>query len=177
LQERIICAGFGGQGIMLLGKLLATAALIEDKFTTWMPSYGAEVRGGTAHSMVIISDEPIASPVIGEPTSCIIMNKPSFDKFIKRISKKGLFIVNTTLVKELTKTKGVNLVKIPLTQIAVDLGNPRVANMIAAGAYISKTKILSKKSLKRALKEILPMAKKNLLELNEKAIDKGASLI
>jgi len=177
MREQIICAGFGGQGIMLLGKLLATAALAEGKHTTWMPSYGAEVRGGTAHSMVIISDEPIASPVIIEPTACIIMNKPSFNKFVKKVSKKGLFIVNSTLAKDLPEEKDITLVNLPLTETATALGNPRVANMVAAGAYVAKSKLLSKQSLKNALKEVLPSDKKGLLEINKKAIDKGASLI
>ena len=88
-QESVICAGFGGQGIMLLGKLIAQAAMLEGYHTTWMPSYGAEVRGGTAHSMVRVSDTGIASPLVRNPDTCIAMNQPSFEKFADRVTKKG----------------------------------------------------------------------------------------
>jgi len=175
MTEKIICAGFGGQGIMLLGKLLAAAALIEGKHTTWMPSYGAEVRGGTAHSMIIISDEPVASPVVKDPTSCIVMNGPSYKKFAKRVQKRGLLIINSSLVKDFPKTNGIDIVSAPFTEMASELGNVRVANMIAAGAYIAKKQVISRKSLEKALKAILPLNRTKLLDLNKKAIEKGMS--
>jgi len=174
-REQIICAGFGGQGILLLGKLLAFCAMREDKFNTWMPSYGAEVRGGTAYSMTIISDEPIASPVFISPDTSIIMNEPSFRKFKDRVKKGGLLIVNSSLVKKVPKLKKVDIIKLPFTDIAASLGNVKVANMVALGAYAKKTKVVSVKTVLKAIEQFVK--DKKLLVLNKLAILKGASLV
>ena len=174
-REEIICAGFGGQGILLLGRFLALCAMKEDKFNTWMPSYGAEVRGGTAYSMTIISDEPISSPVVSAPDTSIVMNTPSFKKFKDRVKKGGLIIVNSSLVKDAKGASGRKIIKIPFTDIASSIGNVKVANMVAAGAYIKKTNVISMKTALRAIEEFVK--DKKLVVLNKLAILKGASLV
>ena len=169
---RIICAGFGGQGIMTLGRVLATLGMEEGKKVSCMPSYGAEVRGGTAHSMVIISDSDIPSPVVGEADICIVMNKPSLDKFESRVKKGGTIILNSSLIESSAKRKDINVVKVPAAEIASSLGNIKVANIVALGALVSKTKIISKNKATSLLKEFFA-DKKTLLELNKKAFQKG----
>ncbi|MFH1847822.1 MAG: 2-oxoacid:acceptor oxidoreductase family protein [Candidatus Omnitrophota bacterium] len=175
MKEEIICAGFGGQGIMLLGKLLAYCAMEEGKYITWMPSYGAEVRGGTAYSMTIISTDPIPSPVIGRPDSCIVMNSPSFKKFKKTLKQKGLLMVNSSMVKSAPKSKDFKIVKAPFTHTAYKLGNIRVANMVALGAYIQKSRIVKLKTALNGIEEFVK--NKELAELNKKAITEGAKLV
>lgn len=173
MREEFICAGFGGQGIMLMGKLLAHAAMNEGKFVTWMPSYGAEVRGGTAHSMVIISDEVIPSPLVTEPNICIVMNRPSLQKFEKRVRKKGLLLLNKSLIEVDAVRKDIGVLNIPATDIAVELGNTKIANMIMVGALIAKRAILPLKALIGALKDVMPESHKDMVPLNEKALKKG----
>lgn len=174
-KEEIICAGFGGQGILLLGKVIAFCAMKENKFNTWMPSYGAEVRGGTAYSMTKISDEPIASPIVGSPDTCIVMNEPSFRKFRAKVRSGGSLIVNSSLVKDIPKLKGIKIVKIPFTDIATTLGNVKVANMVALGAYIKCAKVVSTKTALKAVEDFVK--DKKLVVLNKLAILKGASLV
>ncbi|RKY31507.1 MAG: 2-oxoacid:ferredoxin oxidoreductase subunit gamma [Candidatus Omnitrophota bacterium] len=173
MVERIIIAGEGGQGIMLLGKVLAEAALREDKYTTWIPSYGAEVRGGAAYCMVIISDSEISSPYIDKADSLIVMNNPSFEKFKSRLKDKGLLIVNTTLVNKAIEGKNINICKAPFTYLAMKLGNLKVANMIALGCYLAQKNILNKNTVLAAIKAIAPAHKKNLVGINIKAFEEG----
>ena len=169
---RIICAGFGGQGIMTLGKALAALGMDNGKKVSWMPSYGAEVRGGTAHSMVIISDEDIPSPVVGDADICVVMNKPSLDKFEPRVKKGGMIILNSSLIETPVKRKDISVVEIAATEIALSLGSAKVANMVVLGALVSKTKIIPKNRAVSLLEEFLG-GKKDLLELNKKALQKG----
>lgn len=159
---------------MLAGKLLAQAACLEGKQVTWMPSYGAEVRGGTAHSMVVISDKEISSPVVSKSTSCIIMNNPSLRKFEGKIVHGGLMILNSSLAKSDVRRGDINIVRLALTQIATDLGNVKVANMVALGAYVAIKKTVPLKKLIEALKSVLPVHHHRLLPLNEKALREGA---
>jgi len=177
MPESIISAGFGGQGIMLLGKLLSFSALKKKKQVTWMPSYGAEVRGGTAHSMVIISDEPIASPIVINPTTCIVMNRPSFIKFKDRINKGGLFIINSSLIKDKFDKKGVTILKIPATDIASELGNIKAANMVILGAYLKKSGLFSLETASSCLKDIFAYKDNKIIELNKRALKKGWDLV
>ncbi len=171
--EKIIIAGAGGQGIMLMGRVLALGALEEDKQVCWMPSYGAEVRGGTAHSMVIISTEEIASPAISNPTACIVMNVPSFIKFKDKIRKGGLMVVDSSLVKDEEENKNFTTVRIPATDIARELGNVRAANMVMLGAYLKKRGIISLDAASASIKEIFASKDKKIIELNELALKKG----
>ncbi len=170
--EEILCAGFGGQGIMLMGKLLAQAALVEGKHVTWMPSYGAEVRGGTAHSMTKISEEYIASPVVTRPTVCVAMNYPSLLKYEGTVAEGGLLIANRSLIPKVPERKGIDIVAIPMTTIASRLGNARAANMVALGALIKKRKVVSKESVIRALREAMK-GRDDLIAVNKKAFEKG----
>ena len=176
MNEEIICAGFGGQGIMLMGKLLAETGMKEGYNVTWLPSYGAEVRGGTAHSMVHISRNKIASPTVFRPTTCIVMNKPSLKKFMYRVKKDGLLIVNTSMVDEIFEKRSVRIAGFPLTELAAELGNVKVANMIAVGTFIKLKKLLSLKNAEMTLAKILP-AKKDLISINKKALRKGYELV
>ena len=171
--ERIIIAGSGGQGIMLLGKILAQAAMLEGKFVTWLPAYGAEVRGGTAHCMVVISSEEIGSPYIDKADTIIIMNQPSLSRFQKRLENNGLLIINSSMVEAGAKIKAL---RYSFTDIAVELGNVRVANMVALGSYLAKKKRVSVKSILAVMKMMAPSGRDDILKINQKALDKGVRL-
>ncbi|HDP16451.1 MAG TPA: 2-oxoacid:ferredoxin oxidoreductase subunit gamma [Candidatus Omnitrophica bacterium] len=173
MREDIIFAGFGGQGIMFMGKMLSYTAMNEGLFVTWMPSYGAEVRGGTAHSMIIIDDSAIASPVVKEPSVCVVMNKPSFDKFEAKVKEKGLLVINSSLVKDSSRRKDIEILQVPATDIAFKLGNQRIANMVMLGALVAARKIVTPESLIRSLIELIPENRKALLSINQEAIKQG----
>lgn len=177
MKEEIIFAGFGGQGIMVMGKVLAWAAMREGLKVTWMPSYGAEVRGGTAHSMVIISDEMVPSPVVTNPTACVVMNRPSMDRYEDSLTPAGTLIVNSTLIDRRTARNDIDVLEVPATRMATDLGNTRCANMIALGALNAKLKIVSMRALVDALKEVIPPDKRDLIPINEEALKEGAKLV
>ena len=170
--EEIVCAGFGGQGIMFMGKILAQAALLEGKHVTWMPSYGAEVRGGTAHSMTKISAGYIASPVISNPSACVVMNYPSLVKYEGKVKKGGLLIANKTLIDKTPKRRDIEIINMPMTEMASRLGNIKAANMIALGALVRKRKVVSKASLLTVLKDIMK-GREGLYSLNKKAFERG----
>jgi 2-oxoglutarate ferredoxin oxidoreductase subunit gamma len=172
VSEEILCAGFGGQGIMFMGKLLALAGLLADKHVTWMPSYGAEVRGGTAYSMVRISDSDIASPIVSNPDILIVMNKPSFMKYEGKVKEGGIIIANKTMVGDVPKRKGMALINIALTEAALKLGDIRSANMIALGALAKRSRMLSIKNVTSALGSIFNNNEELLLR-NKKALEKG----
>ena len=158
---------------MLMGKVLSYAAMKQGRFVTWMPSYGAEVRGGTAHSMVIISDSQIASPVVKEPTICVVMNKPSLQKFESKVKPKGFLIINKSLIEIDAKRDDVDILEIPGTDIAFKLGNPRVANMVMLGALLARKPIVLKDCLIDSLKDVIPENRQYLIPINKEAIDKG----
>ena len=176
MTERIIIAGAGGQGIMVLGRVLAEAAMKENKFVTWLPAYGAEVRGGTAYCMVIISTQEIGSPFIDKADTLIIMNQPSLGKFKNRLSKKGLLIANSSLVKITTQTNS-GLLKQPFTDIAVDLGNIKVANMVAVGCYVASKKNIHPETVVKAITDMAPKDKLALVKINKQALLKGIELV
>lgn len=175
MTENIIIAGSGGQGIMLLGKILANAAMKENKFVTWLPSYGAEVRGGTAHCMVIISDKEIGSPFTEKVDVLLIMNKPSLDKFKHRLKNNGLLIINSSLANQ---ARGGNLqvFKYPFSEIALKLGNIKVANMAALGFLIAKKNIVTIESVLETFVDFAGESKKDLIEINKKALAEGVRL-
>lgn len=177
MREEAIFAGFGGQGIMVMGKLLAWAAMREGFKVSWMPSYGAEVRGGTAHSMVVVSDDMIPSPVVSAPSACVVMNRPSRDRFEELTKPNGTLVMNTTLIDKQITRNDINILKIPLTEIATKLGNVRCANMIALGALNAALKIVSLKALMESLKEVIPPYRHSLLPINEEALREGAKLV
>jgi len=177
MTEKIIIAGAGGQGIMLLGKVLAVAVLKENKHVSWLPAYGPEVRGGAAHCTVIISDDEIGSPCVDKADTLIIMNALSFARFKSRIKKGGLMIVNKSLVCGKRKIKGVRVLAYPFTEIAFKLGNPKVANMVALGCYLAQKNKVHTESVFKAMQDIAPQEKKGLIEINKKALLSGKELV
>lgn len=175
MKETILFAGFGGQGVVLLGKLLALAGMNEGREVTWLPSYGPEMRGGTASCTVVISDELIGSPVIDTPMTGVIMNNPSLTKYEPTIEKNVL--LNSSLVDLEPQRKDLRVFHIPCNEIADELGNAKVSNMVMLGAYAELTGIVSMQSLKDALAETLPPHRHNLLPLNYQAMEAGAKQV
>lgn len=172
MTEKIICAGFGGQGIMAMGKILALSAIKEGRSATWLPSYGAEVRGGTAHCMVIISDESIASPFIEKADSQIIMNDPSLKRFRENLKPHGLLLVNSSLAQCQGTSRRLQVVNVPLTEMAVRLENEKIANTIAIGVYLGLKKIISMATMEKSIEEVLAH-KPKLVHLNKRALEEG----
>jgi len=175
VTERIIIAGAGGQGVMLLGKVLATAAMKEGKFVTCLPSYGAEVRGGTAYCTVVVSEKEIGAPYVDKADTLIIMNKPSLERFKGRINKKGLLLVNSSLVDNYCD-KNKEVLQYPFTDIAIDMGNIKVANMVALGAFTARKNTVTLKNIFAVVSEIAPSEKKGLIEINKRALEKGNNI-
>jgi 2-oxoglutarate ferredoxin oxidoreductase subunit gamma len=175
VTEKVIIAGSGGQGIMLLGKILAEAAMREKKFVTWLPSYGAEVRGGTSHCMVVISDQPIGSPYIDKANTLIMMNKPSLEKFKHRLNPQGLCIFNSSLIPP-EAGQGIKAFSFPFTDIALVLGNIKIANSVALGCYIARKRIVNLKSALQVVRERGLKVKKDLILINQEALQKGFAL-
>jgi len=175
MKEAIICAGFGGQGIMLLGKFMAFGGMNNGLKVTWMPSYGAEVRGGTAYCMVIISDDEIASPIVSLCDTVIAMNKPSFDKFIRNVRPNGMLIANSSLADTKSDRKDIKIVWVPMTDIAHKLGNVKVANMVALGAYMKNKNLFLKNAIIAGIGIAFP-ADIKLQDLNIKALEEGMKI-
>jgi len=173
--EEIVIAGFGGQGIMLAGKLLAQTAMREGKEVTYLPSYGAEVRGGTANCMVVISEEEIACPLVAQPDSLIVMNKASLNKFAPRLKKGGLLVMNVSLIdNEPEFDDSIDVVAVPADELAVELGSQKSANMVALGAYLQKRGYLSPDAAGEALADVLAERYHKTLPVNIVALHKGA---
>ncbi len=172
LYADVIMAGFGGQGLMFIGKLLAYSAMKTGKRVTWIPSYGPEMRGGTANCTVVVSDEEIGSPVITSPQALIIMNNPSLKAFEPRLKPQGLLFLNSSLITHEITRKDIEVIAVPANDIAAELGEARTANMVMLGAYITRTKVLSKESILDGLKEFF-VKKIQFLEVNTKAFEKG----
>lgn len=173
MKEEVIMAGFGGQGVMSIGKLLSYAGMKESKEVSWMPSYGPEMRGGTANCTVIVSDKKIPSPLSSKPDSIIVMNLPSLDKFAPKVKSGGTIFVNSSLISKEVERDDVEVVKIPANKIANELGNNKAANMAMLGAYIAKKEIVSLDTVKNSLKNVLPERRHGLIPINEKALAKG----
>lgn len=152
INEKIICAGFGGQGVMLIGQLLAYSANEKGLNTLWFPSYGPETRGGTANCSVTISDTIVNSPVISKADSLIIMNGPSLDKFVDRVKPGGRIFINSSLTNKKVERNDVSIYYVPVNDIAVELGNSKVANMVMLGAYLEVTKLFDKEVILKLLK-------------------------
>ncbi len=173
----IIIAGFGGQGIMSIGKILALAGMLDNKHVTWFPSYGAEMRGGTANCSVIISSKTIGSPIISKPCGVITMNQPSLDKFAILIKPYGTLFINSSLSKWLNPRKDIEVIAMPVTEMADRLGAVKVANIIALSAFCVKTRIVSWESLEKATEKSFSSKNKNLMEINSIALNTGRKQI
>ncbi len=169
----IIAAGFGGQGVMLMGKIIAEAAMHEGKNVTWLPSYGPEMRGGTANCTVVISDEDIASPIVDKPDVVIAMNIPSMLKFEKDLKRDGILLINSSVVDREPTRKDIKIFKIDANAIADKIGNVRALNMVTVGAFKKSTEMVKFESIKKALEETMTGKKKKFLDLNIKAVQAG----
>jgi len=175
----MILAGFGGQGMMLLGKLVAKTAMDVGKEVTFFPSYGAEVRGGTAHCQVIYSDEPIFSPIVEVADTVIVMNQASYKKFRPRLKPNGRLFTNSSMTQPedaIEQASPATLLPLPATETANELGNVRVANMLMLGAYASVLRLLPEDAILNVIEESLSGRKAHLLEVNRRAFRKGAEL-
>lgn len=175
MTERIIIAGSGGQGVMLLGKVITEAAMRQNKQVTYLPAYGPEVRGGTSHCMVTISDREIGSPYVTKADSLIILNNPSLGRFKSKVKDDGLLILNSSLAKTEAYMK-VKILQFPFTDIAVKLGNIKVANMVALGCYLGARKIIDSKNILEVFKFMAPEGNLKILEINNLALAEGARL-
>lgn len=176
MLERDIFAGFGGQGVLLMGELLAQAALLEGRNVAWLPSYGPEIRGGTANCSVTITDKKVASPIIDNPTSLIVMNRPSLDKFEKTVIPGGRLFINSSIIDRKAEREDIETYYIPCSDIALQLGQPKVANIAMLGAYIAVTRCVSEESVIEALQNKLGERKAHLIPVNREALKKGAEV-
>jgi len=172
---KTICAGFGGQGVLSMGLNLAQAAFLEGKNVTFLPAYGAEIRGGTANCTVAISDEEIASPVASSPEFLVAMNRPSLVRFQNKVQSGGIFFINSSLMEADVSRGDVDIVAVRANHIAEELGNTKVANMVMLGSFAAKTNLVALEALIEAMKETLAK-KKRLIPVNEQALRKGFEL-
>ena len=176
MTQEIIFAGFGGQGILFAGKVVAYAGMNEGKHVSHLPSYGPEMRGGTANCSVIVSDEPVASPVITDPTSLVVMNGPSLDKFENSVVKGGKIFIDSTLISRDVERNDVEVFKIDATNLANKMGLPKLANIIMVGKLVKETGLFTYDEIKKAVTKMVPPSKPELLENNMKAFDTGYNL-
>lgn len=175
--QQVICAGFGGQGVMSMGQLLTYAGMIEGKNVSWLPSYGPEMRGGTANCSVVVSDKPVGSPIITDATTAIVMNLPSLIKFEKDLVKDGILLINSSLIDKKPSRDDVKAYYVPANEIANELGNAKVANMVMLGAFLELTKTVEVDSIVAALKKVFGPAKEHLVPMNKDALEKGAAAV
>ena len=176
MEEKIIVAGFGGQGIILMGKLLAHAGLLEGRKVTCLPSYGPEMRGGTANCIVIVSDSKISSPIVTTFDTVVALNQPSLDKFEKAVKPGGLLMFDSTNIINPPARREIQIVPVPASEEAVKLKNTKTMNMIVLGAFLEKTHVVEVDSIMKALKKVLPERYHHLLPLNEQALRRGMEL-
>lgn len=169
-------SGFGGQGILLMGQLLCYAGMHEGLQVTWMPSYGPEMRGGTANCTVMLSSNRIGSPVTRTPLSLVAMNKPSLDRFEQAVQPKGFLVINSSLIERDVNRRDLTVIRVPANQIAEKAGAVQVANMAALGAYVESRRIVSLDSVLGALRKVIPEHRKELLSINEEALRQGAEV-
>ncbi|MBP7692731.1 MAG: 2-oxoacid:acceptor oxidoreductase family protein [Anaerolineales bacterium] len=177
MQTEIIVSGFGGQGALFAGQILAYAAMDEGLHVTWIPSYGPEMRGGTAHCTVIISPDEIGSPLVRCPLAAIALNQPSLDKYETVVAAGGVLLVNASLLTRRPTRADIRVVEIPANAIAEELGNVRLANLVLTGALLAATGVLSVAAVERALAAHLPERHKHLLAANYQALRRGAALV
>ncbi len=171
--NKTIFAGFGGQGVLMMGYSYAHAAMHEGYQVTYLPSYGVEVRGGTANCTVAVADDEIASPIASQPDFLVVMNNPSLYTFQNRIAPNGAFFLNSSIIEARPSRTDVRIYEIPAGEIAAGLGNPRVQNIVMMGAYIRKTGLVSADMYLKSLKTIIGEKKKSLMELNRNAFTSG----
>lgn len=173
MTKNILIAGFGGQGVLFTGKFLAQAALIEGRELSWLPSYGPEMRGGTCNCSVIISDEPVGSPIVTEPDILIAMNRPSLDKFEKAVVPGGEIYVDSSLVDRKVERTDVTVHYVPATALSTERGFDGIANMILLGSVIENSRVIDKANIPAAMEKVVSAKHKNLFDFNVRAIELG----
>jgi 2-oxoglutarate ferredoxin oxidoreductase subunit gamma len=177
MEKKIIIGGSGGQGILFLGKMLTSASMLQGRDVTWFPSYGAEMRGGTANCTVIIADEMIGSPVVMTPDIILVMNKASLDRFQPMLRKKGLLFYDSSLITDPVLRKDVTPIPVPATRIAGEMGDTKSANMVMLGAFVARTGILSNGSVFRIFEDTSDPKKAQALRINRNLVQKGMAYI
>lgn len=177
MSHKTVFSGFGGQGVLMMGYVLAYAGMVENKHVTFLPAYGAEVRGGTANCTVVVSDEEIASPIASHPDFVVAMNYPSMVKYMNMVRSEGTMFLNQDLISESPNREDMKLVWVPANSLAHDMGNDRVLNMVMLGAMAEATGIMSRESLHEAVGQVLGEKKQKLAAINRKAIDRGVAFV
>ncbi|HWR45933.1 2-oxoacid:acceptor oxidoreductase family protein [Sporomusa sp.] len=173
MMDKVLLAGFGGQGVMFIGKVLAYSGMLGGREVCWIPSYGPEMRGGTANCSVLVSDEEINSPVISQADAGIVLNQPSYDRFLGRIKPGGTLVVNSSIVALTQKRDDINIIAIEATELANEIGNSSLANMVCLGALLPSLSLVNMDSVTKAMDEVVGKKKPELYDLNVAAINKG----
>jgi 2-oxoglutarate ferredoxin oxidoreductase subunit gamma len=173
METSLVIAGFGGQGVLFAGQLLAYAGMDAGKHVTWIPSYGPEMRGGTAHCVTIISDDPIGAPVVARPDVAIVLNQPSFDKYLPLVKPGGVLVVNSSLVDRAGDRDDINVVLVPANEIAEEHGTVKMLNMAAVGAMLAARPVLALEEVETALREHIGQRKQHLLDANLAVLRQG----
>jgi len=176
MQEEIIISGFGGQGSLFAGQLLAYAAMGEDLHVTWIPSYGPEMRGGKARCTVVISDQEIGAPLVRRTSAAIVLNIPSMEAFEPAVKPGGVLVVNSSMVPDESARDDIRVIRVPASDLAAELGNVRMANVLCLGALVQATGVIRTAAIEQALDDHLPERHRSLLGLNKEALRKGGSL-
>jgi 2-oxoglutarate ferredoxin oxidoreductase subunit gamma len=176
MQEEVVISGFGGQGALFAGQLLAYAAMDQGLEVTWIPSYGPEMRGGKAHCTVVVSDQPIGAPLVRRPSAAIVLNIPSMEAFKPAVKPDGVLVVNSSMVPDESEREDIDVVYVPASDLATEIGNVRMANVVCLGALVEATGVVSLDAVAQALDDHLPERHRSLLEVNKKALRKGAAL-
>jgi 2-oxoglutarate ferredoxin oxidoreductase subunit gamma len=176
MEKRIIIAGSGGQGILFIGKLIAHSAMLEGKEVTWFPSYGAEMRGGTANCTVIVSDEIIGSPITRNPDILIVMNKSSYDRFFEKVISGGILLYDSSLINSVSKREDIYVIGVPASEIAAKKNFTSLANMVIVGAFSSTTNLISLDSILKSIEDIVSSHRRELININKELIREGYEL-
>lgn len=178
MNHDVFMAGFGGQGVLLIGNLLAYATIMEGNNASYFPAYGVEKRGGAANCTVVMSDAPVGSPVVGEPEAALLMNPASMEQYYSRVRSGGLALINSSLIDDDGSSRSdLTVVQVPANEIALEIGDSRLVNMVMLGAYVEYSKVVSPEIVKDALKEVLPERNHRFLPLNYKALEAGAACL
>jgi len=177
MKKEIIISGFGGQGGLAIGKNLVEAGMAEGLFVTWAPSYGPEMRGGTANCSVVLSDKPVGSPVFNHPTELIALNEPSLAKFEAGVQSGGVVFVNSDVVTDKVSRPDLKAIYVPCAKIAEEVGNSKVGNMVMLGAYVAETKILKPETIENMIEEMFAGAKAKFIPLNIEAFRRGMACV
>ena len=177
MKKEIIISGFGGQGGLAIGKNLAEAGMAEGLFVTWSPSYGPEMRGGTANCSVVLSDKPVGSPVFNTTTELIALNEPSLSKFEAGVLPGGTVFINSDVVTDKVSRPDLKAIYVPCSKIAEEVGNPKVGNMVMLGAYVAQTKVLKPETIEHMIEEMFAGAKAKFIPLNIEAFRRGMACV